>query len=175
MSVVFGIDPGSHVTGFGILRVGRHGVQHLSHGIIRLPSGQGLPERLKVLFSEMRELLNRYKPDEVVIEKIFLGKSADSAFKLGHARGIAMCCAAEYGASVYEYATRTVKKSVAGTGSADKTQVCTMMKRLLRLDSIEHLDASDALALAWCRVQKRRQIEEELKHDSSLKGISGSH
>ena len=151
MALILGIDPGSHVTGFGLIKYNekkREAAEHLSHGIILMPKDQALPMRLKVLSESMSELLSKYRPTDVVIEKIFMGKSAESAFKLGHARGVVMSLAAMSGAQVYEYATRLVKKGVAGSGSADKLQVKELVQHLLRLSEIKHLDASDALAMA---------------------------
>ncbi len=153
LSIILGIDPGSYVTGFGLLKAHRDHVEHVSHGVILLPKDQALPERLRVLAEGMSELLEKYKPSAVAIEKIFLGKNADSAFKLGHARGVVMSFAASSGAQVYEYATRVVKKGIAGKGSADKLQVRDMVQRYLRLSVIERMDASDALALALYHAQ----------------------
>ena len=153
MPLILGIDPGSHVTGFGIVKCEGEHIQHISHGIILLPKDEPLALRLKVLSEGTMEILAKYKPTDVAIEKIFLGKSADSAFKLGHARGVVMSLAATAESQVYEYATRVVKKGVAGKGSADKFQVRDTIQRLLRLPQIEHLDASDALALALYHAQ----------------------
>ena len=167
-SIILGIDPGSHVTGFGILRVTHGRIEHLSHGVILMPKAQALPERLRVLAEGMSELLAKYQPTDVAIEKIFLGKSADSAFKLGHARGVVMSFAASSGASVHEYATRVVKKGVAGKGSADKIQVRGMVKKILRLNEIARLDASDALALALYHAQ----VESAQKVLRRFEGVS---
>ena len=153
MSIILGIDPGSHITGFGVVKNQGDQIVHVSHGIILLPKEQALPERLRVLSEEMREVLAKFEPDHVVIEKIFMGKSADSAFKLGHARGVVMSLAATSGAEVHEYASRLVKKAIAGKGSAEKTQVKRHVEVLLQLPEIDKLDASDALALAIFHAQ----------------------
>lgn len=148
MAIIMGIDPGSQVTGFGVLQTGSSGIEHICHGVILMPRDQSLSLRLQVLGQEISEVLEKYQPQEVSIEKIFLGKSPDSAFKLGHARGVVMSYAATVGAEVFEYATRSVKKGVAGNGSADKLQVKEMVMKFLHLKNIDQLDASDALALA---------------------------
>lgn len=148
MSIILGIDPGSRITGFGVLKSSRTRVEHISHGIILLPKEESLSLRLKVLSEGMQTLLAKYKPAHVVVEKIFLGKNADSAFKLGHARGVVLAEAAKAGAEVHEYATRVVKKAIAGKGSAEKEQVKFMVEKLLGLDQIDKIDASDALAMA---------------------------
>ncbi len=96
----------------------------------------------------METLMKKYKPQQVSVEKIFLGKNADSAFKLGHARGVSMYESAKGGAEIFEYATRVVKKGIVGTGAADKDQVKMAVMRLLNIKAIQQVDASDALALA---------------------------
>jgi crossover junction endodeoxyribonuclease RuvC len=167
LAVILGIDPGSRITGFGLLNANSKGVEHISHGIILLPKDESLPLRLKVLAEGMQTLLAKYKPTQVVVEKIFLGKNADSAFKLGHARGVVLAEAAKFGAEVHEYATRVVKKAIAGKGSAEKEQVKFMVEKLLGIDQIEKIDASDALAMALYHAnhhslsQKLRQSEEK--------------
>lgn len=143
-----GIDPGSRRTGFAIIRSSAHRLEHISHGVIVLNEKQDLPLRLRELGSNLSELLTKYRPQIVVIEKIFLGKNADSAFKLGHARGVATYEACKAGSEVIEYSTREVKKGITGRGAADKLQVRSALEVYLRLTKIQHLDASDALALA---------------------------
>lgn len=146
--IIIGIDPGSRVTGFGVLRVQGDQMIHVSHGVIQLSVEKSFTERLFELGESLRELFAKYHPDEIAIEKIFLGKNADSAFKLGHARGVAMYEGRIANAEVYEYATRLVKKGVTGSGAATKEDVQFVLQRLLNLKVIAKLDASDALALA---------------------------
>ncbi|WP_413290845.1 crossover junction endodeoxyribonuclease RuvC [Bdellovibrio sp. HCB337] len=147
-SLILGVDPGSRVTGFGLVRVHRGQMEHVSHGVIVMDTDGDFPDRMLELGSAFREIMEKYKPNHVAIEKIFLGKNADSAFKLGHARGVVMYEAMRGGAKVFEYATRVVKKGVTGDGGASKEQVQAVLKALLRLQKIERLDASDALAMA---------------------------
>lgn len=152
--IILGIDPGSRITGFGVVEINDHlaakdfAVSHRSHGVIVLDPKQEFSERMKELGLALETLLAKYKPQQVVIEKIFLGKNADSAFKLGHARGVAMYEAAKASARVIEYATRVVKKGIVGNGGASKEDVQSCLQRLLKIKAIERLDASDALALA---------------------------
>lgn len=152
--IILGIDPGSRITGFGVVEINDDltakdfAVSHRSHGVIVLDPKQEFPERMKELGLALETLLAKYKPQQVVIEKIFLGKNADSAFKLGHARGVAMYEAAKISAKVIEYATRVVKKGIVGNGGANKEDVQSCLQRLLKIKAIERLDASDALALA---------------------------
>jgi crossover junction endodeoxyribonuclease RuvC len=148
LSIILGIDPGSRVTGFGVIKVTRTRVEHISHGIILLPKDESLSLRLKVLSEGLQTILHKFRPEHVVVEKIFLGKNADSAFKLGHARGVVLAESAKSGAQIHEYATRIVKKAITGKGSAEKEQVKYMVEKILGLNQIDKMDASDALAMA---------------------------
>lgn len=112
-----------------------------------MESEVSFPARMQELGEGMSTLLKKYQPQQVSIEKIFLGRNADSAFKLGHARGVAMYESAKNGAEIFEYATRIVKKGIVGSGAATKEQVQTALMRLLGLQAIHKMDASDALAL----------------------------
>ena len=145
---ILGVDPGSRITGFGIVRVENGRVEHINHGVIVMDTDSGFPARMKELGSAFREVMTKYQPDEVVIEKIFLGKNADSAFKLGHARGVIMYEAGLGEADVYEYATRAVKKGVTGNGGSSKEDVQAVLKAILNIKAINRIDASDALAMA---------------------------
>lgn len=129
-------------------------MEHVNHGVIQLEAGAPLGERLRDLSDSLAMILKRYSPSVVVIEKIFLGKSADSAFKLGHARGIAMSEASRSGASIVEYATREVKKAVTGNGGATKEEVQLALRRMLSLSRVVNFDGTDALALTVCHAQK---------------------
>lgn len=166
-SLILGVDPGSRITGFGLIRVGRGGqLEHVAHGVIMMDTDAGFPERMMQLGSAFREIMEKYQPTQVSIEKIFLGKNADSAFKLGHARGVVMYEAVRSGAQVFEYATRLVKKGVTGDGGASKEQVQAVLKAILRLPKIDRLDASDALAMACHHayaVQKQQLVRRAIE------------
>lgn len=146
--IILGVDPGSRITGFGVVRVENGKIEHINHGVILLDADQGFPARMTELGSAFREVMEKYKPHQVVIEKIFLGKNADSAFKLGHARGVVMYEAGLGGATVAEYATRLVKKGITGNGGSSKEDVQAMLKAMLNIKAINRIDASDALAMA---------------------------
>ncbi|UXR63136.1 crossover junction endodeoxyribonuclease RuvC [Bdellovibrio bacteriovorus] len=146
--IILGVDPGSRITGFGVVRVHNGKIEHINHGVILMDADDAFPLRMKELGSAFREVMEKYKPQQVVIEKIFLGKNADSAFKLGHARGVIMYEAGLGGAEVQEYATRSVKKGVTGNGGASKEDVQAILKVMLSLKTISRIDASDALAMA---------------------------
>lgn len=154
--IIVGLDPGSLKTGFGVVEVRGNDIRHVNHGVILLADEAGFPERLLALSDSLKMILKKYEVSQIVIEKMFLGKSAESAFKLGHARGVVMAEAARSGAQIFEYATRAVKKSVAGTGAASKEEVQKALMSQLRLRQIVNLDASDALALAVHHAQEWR-------------------
>ncbi len=139
---ILGIDPGSRVTGFGLLD---------SNG-----TGDGeLPPRLKAIFDGIRALVLEHEPREVAIEKVFMHKNADSALKLGQARSAAICATFSAGVEIHEYAARAVKQAVVGQGGADKLQVEHMVRSLLRLPTALAPDEADALAVALCHAHSR--------------------
>ncbi|RYZ63814.1 MAG: crossover junction endodeoxyribonuclease RuvC [Proteobacteria bacterium] len=158
---ILGVDPGSRVTGFGLVRVVQGHIEHVSHGVIVMDANAEFSDRMLELGSAFRQLMEKYRPQHVSIEKIFLGKNADSAFKLGHARGVIMYESKRGGSEVFEYATRLVKKGVTGDGGSSKEQVQVVLKALLRIDKINRIDASDALAMAChhaYEMQKRQVV-----------------
>ncbi|AOU98962.1 crossover junction endodeoxyribonuclease RuvC [Acidihalobacter yilgarnensis] len=147
--LILGIDPGSRITGYGLIESdGRHS-RHLASGCIRLPEGT-LAERLGRIFREVSEIVATHVPDMLVVEQVFVARNPASALKLGQARGAAICAGVIAGLPVYEYAPREVKLAVVGTGAADKTQVQHMIRLLLGMDTRPQADAADALAIALC-------------------------
>ncbi len=157
MTVILGIDPGSRRTGFGVIRQSANRAEYISSGVIRIPD-TALPERLKVIFDAVNEIIDRHSPDEVSIENVFMSKSAGSALKLGQARGAAIVAAVSRHLPVYEYEARKVKQSVVGNGSATKLQVQHMVKTLLRLTGDPQEDAADALAIALCHSHTQKTL-----------------
>jgi crossover junction endodeoxyribonuclease RuvC len=149
VKIILGIDPGSSHTGFGILRVSGDRIEHLEHGVCSPPSSLSFARRLHHIASSLDQLFKRVKPDVTVVERIFLGKNADSAFKLGHVRGVCILAAVHSGASVFEYAARSVKKGITGNGASSKEQVQMILFASLGLRGVAQIDASDALALAY--------------------------
>lgn len=155
MSIILGIDPGSRLTGYGVIKKqGRH-FTYLGSGCIKTISGkeseqQQLAARLQVIFAGVSELILQFQPDEFAIEQVFMAKNPDSALKLGQARGAAIVGATNAGLPVAEYSARQIKQSVVGTGAADKSQVQHMVKSILRLPATPQADAADALAVALC-------------------------
>ncbi len=149
MKVVLGIDPGSLFTGFGAVRTDGQRVELVSCGIIAPPATLPFNERIGIISEEFDVLLEKLRPDVTVIEKVFLGKNADSAFKLGHARGVAVAAAVRSGCAIAEYAARAVKKGITGSGASSKEQVQLILFAALGLKGRAQADASDALALAF--------------------------
>jgi crossover junction endodeoxyribonuclease RuvC len=150
MTTILGVDPGSRVTGFGVVRTdGESVIQVLSFGVIAPPLNLSFHERIGIIASEFEILIERLQPQIAVIERVFLGKNADSAFKLGHARGVVVAAAARTGCGVVEYATRAVKQGITGNGNASKEQVQTVLFAALGISEKTASDASDALALAF--------------------------
>lgn len=152
---VLGIDPGLRATGWGVVRVDRGGAAHLAWGVVRPPAAAeaALPERLRVLFERIGEVVRRYEPSAMAVERPFLHRNARSAMALGQAQGAALTAGAAAGLIAAEYPPREVREAVAGDGSADKRAVADALRRRLRLESLEASDdASDALAVAYCHL-----------------------
>ena len=146
---ILGMDPGSRVTGYGVVEIVARNVKYVDSGCIRTGSGD-LPDRLKKIYQGVREIIEHYNPQEMAVEQVFMGRNADSALKLGQARASAICAGFEHDINVFEYAARQIKQALVGKGSADKTQVQHMVKVLLKLQGDPQMDASDALAVALC-------------------------
>jgi len=151
---ILGLDPGSRVTGFGVVDAGQAGLRYVASGCIRVGHG-AMAARLLEIHRHVTELVDTYAPGEIAIERVFMHKNPDSALKLGQARGAALCGACHAGAPVYEYAPRAIKQTVTGTGAAAKGQVQHMIKALLTLQGRLSADAADALAIAVCHAQHR--------------------
>lgn len=157
MSLILGIDPGSVKTGFGIINYVSGRSEYVTSGVIRLPA-VALPERLKVIFDSVSELVELHSPQELSIEQVFMAKNAGSALKLGQARGAAIVACASRDMSVAEYSARQIKQSVVGTGAANKAQVQHMVKILLKLSAQPQEDAADALAAALCHAHTQQSM-----------------
>lgn len=146
---ILGIDPGSRLTGFGIVDSDGRRSAHILNGCIRAGSGP-LPERLGIIYSELEAIVTEYRPGELAVEAVFVSRNAASALKLGQARGAAICAGVGHGLAVSEYSPRSVKQALVGSGAAEKAQVRHMVARLLSLDAELQEDAADALAVALC-------------------------
>lgn len=148
--IVFGIDPGTHRCGWGaVIRKGSR-YAYVAHGVAKAPAGEALPERLRVIADALDEALGRVAPHVVAIEQAFFARDAHAALVIGHARGVAMLLAARRGLTVVEYPPALVKRTVVGSGRADKAQVTAMVRAILGLPEAPPEDAADALAVAIC-------------------------
>jgi crossover junction endodeoxyribonuclease RuvC len=146
---ILGIDPGSRVTGFGVLDSDGIRSRHVTSGCIRA-QGDELGARLASIFDGVRAIVRDCRPTQVAVERVFVSRNADSALKLGQARGAAICATLEFDVELHEYAARSVKQAVVGRGGADKIQVQHMVRALLALDQLPMADEADALAVALC-------------------------
>jgi crossover junction endodeoxyribonuclease RuvC len=144
---IIGIDPGSRVTGYGVIDSNGVSSQYRVSGVIRTRS-ESFPERLGEIFSGLKAVLNEHRPSQMAIEEVFLSRNPSSALKLGQARGAAICAGVDGGLPIAEYSARSIKQAVVGKGSADKDQVQYMIRLLLKLSHEPVSDEADALATA---------------------------
>ncbi|MCC2616107.1 crossover junction endodeoxyribonuclease RuvC [Aestuariibacter halophilus] len=157
MSIILGIDPGSRITGYGVIRGQGSRFEYLGSGCIRV-SGDELAGRLRQIFLGVREIIEQFNPTEFAIEQVFMAKNPDSALKLGQARGAAIVAATQYDLPVSEYSARQIKQAVVGKGGAEKAQVQHMITHLLSLPATPQADAADALAVALCHGHTRQSL-----------------
>lgn len=155
--IILGIDPGSRVTGYGVISFAKNRHTYLGSGCIRAPEG-ALPERLSRIFVGVNTIIEQYHPDCFAIEQVFMAKNADSALKLGQARGAAIVAATQHQLPVDEYAARQIKQAVVGKGNAEKSQVQHMVTHLLGLNQTPQSDAADALAVALCHAHSQQSL-----------------
>lgn len=148
--LVLGVDPGSRVTGYGLVEKTERATTYIHSGIIRSPSKTAFYKRIHAIFESVVDIIHQYRPGEMAVEDQFYAKNVKSALKLGHARAAALIAAAQCNLSLYEYTPLEVKKAVVGYGRAEKVQVREMVKVILSIQEQPALDASDALAVAIC-------------------------
>ncbi|ATC95195.1 crossover junction endodeoxyribonuclease RuvC [Pseudoalteromonas tunicata] len=157
MAIILGIDPGSRLTGYGVISMQGSKYSYLGSGCIRL-GDKPLAERLKMIFLGVSQIIEQYQPTAFAIEQVFMAHNPDSALKLGQARGAAIVAATMADLLVCEYSARQVKQAVVGNGGADKKQVQHMVKTLLTLPSMPQADAADALAIAMCHGHSQQSL-----------------
>lgn len=150
--IVLGIDPGSRITGYGIVEKIGNRLVHIDNGAIFTDTATDFPGRLKKIFDGLLSIIEQYHPDQVAVENIFFATNPQSALKLGQARGAAIVAAVHCGLPVAEYTALQVKQAVVGEGRAAKEQVQKMVKALLGLPEVAQADASDALAVSICHI-----------------------
>jgi crossover junction endodeoxyribonuclease RuvC len=147
---ILGIDPGTRITGYGLIEKRGNRLIHIDNGAIYTRAENSLSDRLQIIYNGLCRVIEQYVPQAVAVEQIFVAKNALSALKLGHARGVAMLAGVNASLPVTEYSAVQVKSAVVGYGKAGKTQVQQMVRVLLNLPEIAQEDASDALAVAIC-------------------------
>ncbi|MGZ5000740.1 MAG: crossover junction endodeoxyribonuclease RuvC [Methylomonas sp.] len=158
MTRILGIDPGSRITGYGVVESTPRGLRYIASGCIRVKA-EDFPERLKQIFDGVSQVIELYQPQQMAIEQVFMHKNADSALKLGQARGAAICATMNQRLPVFEYAARQVKQALVGKGSAEKAQVQHMVKILLSIQGEMQIDASDALAISLCHCHYQETVK----------------
>jgi len=157
---IIGIDPGSRITGYGVVEKRGSSFVHVDNGCLTTRPGDSMAERLGQIYRGLLEIFEKYRPEAAAIEEVFFAKNVASSIKLGEARGIALLSSVQARVPVFEYATREVKQAITGYGQATKEQVQKMVKGVLRLPEVAQEDASDALAVAICHLQsyKLKQV-----------------
>lgn len=165
---ILGIDPGSRLTGFGVLDFCGDAPTYVASGTVASDEG-AFADRLRRIFDSVGGIVLEYRPDIVVVESVFMHKNAGSALKLGHARSAAICATFQHQLEVFEYAPREIKQAVVGTGAATKEQVQHMIVSILKLDGMPAPDAADALAAALCHGNQRR-IQAHLGTGNAIAG-----
>jgi len=169
MTIILGIDPGSRITGYGVIRVEKNKQIYLTSGCLRV-DGDNLSQRLQKIFIGLQKVIHTYQPAEAAIEQVFMHQNPGSALKLGQARGAAIVATAATEIAVSEYSARQIKQSVVGYGAAKKEQVQHMVKILLNLAGIPEFDAADALAVALCHANSRQSVDKLLLKKPLLRG-----
>ena len=167
--IILGVDPGSRITGFGVINAEQGQYHYVTSGCIRM-SQVYTPGRLKQIFDGLSEVIESTRPDRAAIEQIFMFQNPGAAIKLGQARGTAMLTLAHYDLVVAEYSARQIKKSVAGTGAATKYQVQHMVQSLLGLSARPQSDAADALAMAVCHYNSAHGLTQASGASKTVRG-----
>lgn len=157
MSTILGIDPGSQVTGYGVIQLRQNKPIYVASGCIRVDKADH-PVRLKQIFTGIRQVIEQYRPTHAAVEQVFMHKNPNSAIKLGQARGAALTALALSDLEIAEYTPRLVKQSVVGYGAAQKVQIQHMVRVLLELSGFPQADAADALAIALCHANHAKGL-----------------
>jgi len=156
---ILGIDPGSRVTGYGVIDVEGNHSSYVTSGCIRITSNDW-GQRLGTIFAELGSIIREFNPHEFAVEQVFMHRNADSALKLGQARGAAICAGVAHDLQLSEYAARAIKQAVVGKGGANKEQVQHMVQVLLNLNASPQEDAADALAVALCHAHTQQTLKQ---------------
>jgi crossover junction endodeoxyribonuclease RuvC len=157
---VLGIDPGTAITGYGVVDENEQGLALVDCGVVTTPAGEPLPQRLQRIYRGLAGVVDQYRPEVAAVEELFFSRNVRTALSVGHARGVALLALADAGLAIFEYKPLEVKQAVAGYGGADKHQVQEMVRMLLSLDEVPRPDdAADAVAVAVCHLHSRRMAD----------------
>ncbi len=171
--VILGVDPGTSVLGYGVIRVQNKNIELITAGVIQLQKLEDHYEKLHKIYQRLSSIIKEFKPTECAVESPFFGKNVQSMLKLGRAQGISIVCAMNYGISVVEYSPKKIKQSVTGNGNASKEQVARMLASILKGDKIpDLLDATDALGAAVCHYMQNGSGAIDYKKKSGKKTSS---
>jgi len=155
--LVLGIDPGTAITGYGLVREEDQGLALVDCGVITTPAGQPLPQRLQTIYQGLSEVIHRHQPRIAAVEELFFSRNARTALSVGHARGVTLLALADAQLPIHEYKPLEIKQAITGYGGADKQQVQEMVRLLLHLDQVPRPDdAADAVAVAVCHIHSAR-------------------
>jgi crossover junction endodeoxyribonuclease RuvC len=166
--LVLGIDPGTAITGYGIIRCDGTAVDPVTYGTITTPANSPLPQRLRQLYSELKHLIESHHPHQAAVEELFFARNARTALSVGHARGVILLALAEAGLSVHGYTPLQVKRAVTGYGRASKEQMQQMVRLLLGLESTPRPDdVADALAVAICHAHTFPNVSRLLQNSQA--------
>jgi crossover junction endodeoxyribonuclease RuvC len=155
---VLGIDPGIHITGYGVIEKQKSGLKYVMHGEIRMAKGLPLSSRLSMIYDNLLEVIDQSSPDAIVVEDVFYGKNIKSLIRQGETRGVVILAGSHKRIPVYEYTPLEVKKAVVGYGRAEKSQIQNMVKAILHLSDLPPVDAADALAIAICHINSSKAV-----------------
>lgn len=171
--IILGVDPGTLITGYSILEVEQRHCSVVTYGVVKNSSNQSMPLRLKKIYECLCRVIHQFHPDEFAIETAFYGKNAQSALKIGHARGVSILAAVNHQIPTTEYSPREIKKAVTGNGAASKQQVRYMVTSQLRMRETPKLyDVSDALAVTLCHSFRLTNSKKKLLHTNKNRGTN---
>jgi crossover junction endodeoxyribonuclease RuvC len=155
--LVLGIDPGTAITGYGLVREDEAGLTLVDYGVITTAAGQPLPERLQAIYQGLAEVAREHQPQQAAVEELFFSRNVRTALSVGHARGVTLLALADAGLAIHEYKPLEIKQAITGYGGAGKQQVQEMVRLLLNLDAVPQPDdAADAVAVAVCHIHSAR-------------------
>ena len=157
--LVLGIDPGTAITGYGLVREDEAGLTLVDYGVITTAAGQPLAQRLQLIYRRLAEVVREHQPQQAAVEELFFSRNARTALSVGHARGVTLLALADAGLAIHEYKPLEIKQAITGYGGAGKQQVQEMVRLLLNLDHVPQPDdAADAVAVAVCHLHSARMV-----------------